>query len=286
MTAIAYLNGTWQSPEDAKVSVLDRGFMFGDGIYEVIPVYSGRPFALARHLVRLNNSFNEIRLASPLSDAEWSSLMLEGVARSGESTASIYVQITRGVAPKRDFKYPEVPVPTVLMIVAPSPLLERTRIDPLDVVTLEDFRWARGHIKTTSLIAAGMLRNEAIARGADDAILIKNGKVTEATASNVLIARNGVLATPPRSNHVLHGITRDVVVALAREHGLAIEEREIDVAELETADEIMITSSTHEVWPVGSLNGKPVGNGAAGVMWRQLDGLFQDFKRGDQAASA
>jgi D-alanine transaminase len=278
MTAISYLNGSWQAPEEAKVSVLDRGFMFGDGVYEVIPVYNARPFAVDRHLARLGNSLREVGLPSPMTDAEWQALMVEGVERSGETTASIYLQVTRGVAPAREHRYPAKPRPTVLLMVSPSQLLERTKVEPLEMITLEDFRWARGHIKTTSLIASGLLRNEAIARGADDAILIKDGRVTEATASNVFIAKDGVVITPPKSNHLLHGITRDVILELARRNRVEVQEREITPAELEAADEIMITSSTHEIWPVGRLDGRAVGNGAAGVVWRQLDGLFQEFK--------
>lgn len=280
MPAISYLNGAWQAPEDAKVSVLDRGFMFGDGVYEVIPVYNGKPFALTRHLKRLDNSLMEVDIPSPRSDVEWAALFDEAISRSGETTASVYVQVTRGVAPKRDFRYPTEPVPTVLVIVSPAPILERKSIEPLNVITMEDFRWARGHIKTVSLIAAGMLRNQALARGADDAILIKDGMVTEATASNIFIVQDGTVITPPKSNHLLHGITRDVVVELAREHGIPLEERPIRPDELDAADEIMISSSTHELWPVGTLNGNIVGNGAAGVMWQQLDKLFQAAKTG------
>ena len=278
MAAISYLNGTWQAPDEAKVSVLDRGFMFGDGVYEVIPVYKGRPFAVERHLVRLRNSLREVGLPAPMTDDEWLALMREGVERSGEAIASIYLQVTRGVAPTREHRYPEHPQPTVLLMVSPSQLLERKQVDPLEMITLEDFRWARGHIKTTSLIAAGLLRNEAIAQGADDAILLKDGVVTEATASNVFIAKDGIVITPPKSNHILHGITRDVIVELARCNGVEVQERDFTSAELATADEIMITSSTHEIWPVGRLDGKTVGNGAAGVVWRQLDTLFQAFK--------
>lgn len=279
MSAISYLNGNWQPPQEAKVSIFDRGFMFGDGVYEVIPVYDTKPFALSRHLVRLGNSLSEVKMPNPMEDDAWESLMAEAIERSGETTASLYLQITRGVAEKRDHRYSAGMQPTVLLVVSPAPMLERKEVVPLTMITLDDFRWSRGHIKTVSLIAAGMLKNEAIARGADDAILIRDGAVTEATASNVVIAKDGVLATPPRDNHILHGITRDVVVELAREHGLALEERRIAPAELASADEIMITSSTHEVWPVGSLNGEMVGNGAGGVIWQQIDRLFQAHKR-------
>lgn len=280
MTAVAYLNGEWLAPEDAKVSVLDRGFIFGDGIYEVIPVYRGQAFTLPRHLARLQRSLDEIRIPNPMPDPEWTRVIAEAVSRSGETTAYCYVQVTRGVMPRRDHVYPENAVPTVLVMVYEAPILDRTEIRPLKMVTLEDFRWDRGHIKTISLIAAGMLKNEAIAQGADDAILIKDGVITEATASNIFIAVNGVLVTPPKSTRLLHGITRDVVVEIARAGGLAVEEREITPEELAAADEIMITSSGHETWPVGMLDGRMIGNGEGGVMWQQVDRLFQEYKSG------
>lgn len=278
MTAISYLNGTWQPPEEARVPVLDRGFMFGDGVYEVIPVYYGKAFTLGRHLKRLGNSLREIRLTNPMDDAEWTALIQEAIDRSGEQTAYLYLQVTRGVAPIRTHVYPEVAEPTVLVMVYEAPILERTAIEPLKMVTLEDYRWERGHIKTVSLIAAGLLKNEAIARDADDAILVRNGFVTEATAANIFVGLDGKLVTPPRSECLLHGITRDVVLELADAEGIPFEEREIAESELAFADEIMITSSGHETWPVGELNGNVVGNGAGGVLWQQIDKAFQAFK--------
>jgi D-alanine transaminase len=278
MGAIAYLNGEWQAPEDARVSVLDRGFMFGDGVYEVIPVYNGMAFTLDRHLARLDNSLIEIGMTNPMSAQHWTALIGEAVERSEEQIAYLYLQVTRGVAEKRDHVYPTEAKPTVLVMVWHAPILERQEITPLKMVTLEDYRWQRGQIKTVSLIAAGMLRNEAISQGADDAILIRDGLVTEATASNVFIAKDGVLVTPPKSNHMLHGITRDLVLELARETPIRVEERVISESELASADEIFITSSGHEAWPVGALNGAVIGNGEGGVIWQEVDRLVQAFK--------
>ena len=279
--AISYLNGEWQPIGEARISVLDRGFMFGDGVYEVIPVYGGHAFTLSRHLRRLEASLAEIKLKNPMTAADWTGLIDEAISRSGESTALIYIQVTRGVATRRDHVYPDVP-PTVLVMVYSAPILERTEIRPYKLVTLEDFRWARGHIKTVSLIAAGMLKNEAISQGADDAILIREGFATESTSSNFFIVKDGVLITPPKSQLLLHGITRDVVVELARSNQLALQERYVKLAELAAADEIMITSSGHEIWPVATLNGEPVGNGAPGIMWKTLDALFQGYKQQQQ----
>lgn len=275
--AISYLNGSWQPIEEAKVPVLDRGFMFGDGIYEVVPVYGGQPFTLARHLHRLGNSLAEIKLDNPMSDDAWTALIEEAVQRSEETTAFLYIQVTRGVASKRDHVYQAVE-PTVLVMVYPAPILARTAINPYHLITLDDYRWSRGHIKTVSLIAAGMLKNQAIAQGADDAVLVRDGLVTESTASNVLIAKDGVVITPPKSQLMLHGITRDLVVELAQANGIPLQERDVTHAELMAADEVMITSSGHEVWPVSTVNGQTVGNGAPGVVWQRLDDLFQAFK--------
>ncbi len=278
MPAISYLNGTWQPPDEARIPVLDRGFLFGDGIYEVIPVYDGKAFALSRHLHRLNNGLREVGIANPMTSIEWEALMNEAIVRSAELTAVIYLQVTRGVIAKRDHQYPKNSVSTVLVMVYEAPLFERREIVPLKMITLDDFRWERGHIKATSLIAAGMLKNNALAQGVDDAILVKNGQITEATSANVFIADNGVLITPPKSNRLLHGITRDLVLELARGHGIRADERDITQDQLANADEIFIASSGYETWPVGKLNGRVIGNGGGGLLWQRIDRLFQDFK--------
>ncbi len=277
--AIAYLNGEWQAPEDAKVSVFDRGFMFGDGVYEVMPVYWGEVFTLDQHLHRLNRSLTEIRLVSPYTDDQWRRLFSEAIKRSGEQTALLYLQVTRGVAAARAHEYPVDVVPTVLVTVTAAPGLERESVVPYRMVVKEDFRWGRGDIKVISLIASGMLKNEALAEGYDDAILTREGQLTESTASNVFIVQNGVILTPPTSSHLLHGITRAHVISLIQKNGIKFEEREVSEQELLDADEVWITSTGHEIWPVGELNGKPIGNGEAGVMWQSLDRYFQASKK-------
>lgn len=277
--AIAYLNGEWQAPEDAKISVFDRGFMFGDGIYEVMPVYWGQVFTLDEHLKRLHRSLQAIRLASPFSDDQWKNLFAEAIAKSGDETAFLYLQVTRGVATMRTHEYPVDVTPTVLVTVTAAPGLERKSVVPYKMVIKPDFRWARGDIKVVSLIANGLLKNEAIDEGFDDAILVRDGLVTEATASNVFMVKDGVIITPPKSNYLLHGITRDHVIELARSKDLPLEERDITEAELTGADEIWISSTGHEVWPVGELNGQTVGNGEAGVVWQSIDSLYQASKR-------
>jgi D-alanine transaminase len=275
---IAYLNGEWLLAEEAKVSVLDRGFLFGDGVYEVIPVYNGSLFCLERHVRRLKNSLAEIHLGEHLAEIDWAVLLTEAVEKSGDSMAALYVQVTRGVDVARSFVYPENPKPTILVMVNPAPQLASREIKTISLVTLEDFRWDRGHIKTISLIAAGMLKNQAIAQGANDAVLVKDGEVTEATSANIFAVIDGVIVTPPKTTSLLHGITRDVVVELAREHGLPIEERSLLPTELASADEVFISSSTMETWPVGQIDGNPVGNGEPGLIWQKVDDLFQTFK--------
>ena len=274
----AYLNGDWLDLKDAKVSVLDRGFLFGDGVYEVIPVYSGNLFCIDRHITRLLSSIKEIRMESPMTGDQWRDLLAEAVNRSGDNYASLYVQITRGADVSRSFVYPERPEHTVFVMVNPAAGLANREINPLELVTLEDFRWDRGHIKTTSLIAAGILKNEAIAAGADDAVLVKDGKVTEATSANLFMVIDGVLITPPKTTRLLHGITRDFVLELAEEADIPNEQREISPSELLTADEMFITSSTMEAYPVGSLDGEKIGNGAPGIIWQKIDLLFQEKK--------
>ena len=278
--AVAYLNGEWMAPEDAKVSVFDRGFMFGDGIYEVMAVYNGEVFTLDQHLVRLQRSLDAIRVKSPYDEAQWLSIITEAVERGNENPAYLYLQVTRGVESPRSHVYPASVQPTVLITVMAAPILARNEVVPYKVVTKEDIRWSRGDIKVVSLIANGLLKNEALNEGFDDAVLIRDGAVTEATAANVFIVKNGVVITPPISNSLLHGITRAHVISLLRASEITIEERSISEDELLAADEVWITSTGHEVWPVGQVNDQVIGNGSAGVIWQAVDELFQASKAG------
>ena len=276
--AIAYLNGEWMAPEDAKVSVFDRGFMYGDGIYEVMAVYDGKVFTLEDHLVRLKRSLGAIRLPSPHTDDQWRSIINEAVLRGNETPAYLYLQVTRGVGSPRSPVYPVVSKPTVLITVMHAPVLERIEISPYKMVTKQDFRWGRGDIKVISLIANGLLKNEALDEGFDDALLFRDGELTEATASNVFMVKDGTVLTPPKSNFLLHGITRGHVLGLLAVAGVRCEERAISHAELLVADEIWITSTGSEVWPVGQVNDCVIGDGAAGVIWQLVDRLFQASK--------
>ena len=274
--SIAYLNGEWMAPEEARVSVFDRGFMFGDAVYEVMAVYGRKIFMLEAHLARLNQSLDAIRLSSPHDDQTWAALLAAAVDQGGEADGYLYLQVTRGVEASRSHVYSSESVPTILITMTPVP--ERGMKDALRVVTKQDYRWQRADIKVTSLIANSLLKNEALAEGYDEAILVRDGLVTEATAANIFIVRDGVILTPPRSHLLLHGVTRDHIVELARHAGLAMEEREINESELVKAEEAWISSTGNEIRPVIEINDVPIGNGIPGAMCRKLDGLFQASK--------
>lgn len=266
------------APDEATVSVFDRGFMFGDGVYEVVAVYRGKVFMLEEHLDRLHRSLGEIRLDSPITRDEWRHLIHIAVERSAEETACLYLQVTRGVSSPRSHQYPENPVPTLLITVTHAPVLERKAIEPYRMSTRTDYRWGRGDIKVTSLIANGLLRNEAISAGYDDAVLLREGKVTEATAANLFIVKGEVVITPPKSRYLLHGITRGHIISLARDASIPVEEREITGDELTDADEVWISSTSHEVWPVSHIDDSVIGTGEAGVFFNAMDKLFQASK--------
>ena len=273
--SIAYLNGSWQPLDETRVSVLDRGFMFGDGVYEVIPVYQGRPFAEDEHLARLATSLQELHISMPRSEDGWRELFREAIDRSDEEEAILYVQVTRGVARSRSHIY-EDSEPTVLITL--SPRVNSTLDHKFSVVTKEDFRWTRGHIKSISLAANSLAKNEAIAEGYDDAIFVRNGRVTEASSSNVFVVKDGVVVTPTADNCLLHGITRAQVIALAKQHNIPFEERDISQEELLAADEVWVTATSIEVWPVNKVNNQRISDGEAGLMYKKMYNLFQELK--------
>lgn len=273
-SSLVYLNGEYLPLDQAKVSVLDRGFLFGDGVYEVIPVYGGKPLRLAEHLRRLDQSLSGIRMVSPLSDAEWAEIFDRLI--QGREDQYLYLQVTRGAAPKRDHAIPAEISPTVFVmrsLIAPIPL------DGIRAVTLDDIRWRYCHIKAITLLANVLLRQEAVDRGAAEAILVRDGWVTEGAASNIFLVKDGTLVTPPKSNELLPGITRDLVLELARENGIAAEERTFRLEELRAADEIWMTSSTREVLAVIELDGAPVGDGKPGPVWKRVQAIYQGYKQ-------
>lgn len=273
--SLVYLNGTYLPLNEAKVPVLDRGFLFGDGVYEVIPVYGGRPFRLEEHLRRLDHSLAGIRMVSPLSDGEWAEVFRRLIGGPGDQY--IYLQVTRGVQPKRDHAIPAEIEPTVFVMcspIAPIPL------DGIRAVTVPDIRWLRCDIKAITLLSNVLLRQEAVDLGAAEAILVRDGRVTEGAASNIFIVKEGVVITPPKSSEILPGITRDLVLELARAEGIPAEERSFSLEELKAAEEIWMTSSTREVLAVIELDGNPVGSGQPGPVWKRIQSIYQAYKQG------
>lgn len=275
---LVYLNGDFLPVEQAKISVLDRGFLFGDGVYEVIPAYGGHPFRLKQHLARLDDSLRGIRLAPPLADGDWATILarlLEG--RPGDH--SLYLQITRGAADKRDHAFPAGVKPTVFAMATPiSPPSPGKLQKGIAAVTLDDVRWQLCNIKSITLLANILLRQQATEEGCDEAILIRDGQATEGTASNLFIVKDGLLLTPAKGPSLLPGITRDLVLELAAGAGIPLAEASIGLADLEGADEIWMTSSTREVMAVTTLNGRPVGNGSPGPLWERMTCLYQICK--------
>jgi D-alanine transaminase len=286
MREMVHLNGELLPLEDAKIPVLDRGFIFGDGIYEVIPVYARTPLRMHEHLARMANGLAAIRIANPHSATEWERIIADVIAACEHEDQALYIQVTRGVA-RRDQAVPDPPPrPTVLVMAwqmsRPS---ADARENGVAVITQPDFRWLRCDIKSTSLLGNCMLRQAAADQGAIEAVLIRDGHVTEASTSNVFLVKDGRIATPPKDNLILPGITYDLVLELARARGLPIEVRPIAEAELATADELWLSSSTKEVLPVTRLDGRPVGNGRPGPMYARMFAIYQDYKAGIRAAA-
>ncbi len=279
MSDIAYLNGEFLPLDQARVSVLDRGFIFGDGVYEVIPVYSRRPFRLPEHIARLQRSLDAIRLPNPMTDAEWSRLINDLVARHAGEDQSVYLQVTRGVA-KRDHAFPKEGKQTVFMMSSPLVTPGKDLVDNgVPCITAADYRWLKCDVKSVSLLGNCLLRQSAVDAGAAEVVLFRDGHLTEASASNVFVVRNGKLLAPPKNHLILPGITYDVVLELAASIGIAVELRRIPEQEVRGADEIWVTSSTKEVLAVVTLDGKPVGTGKPGPVFKRVYQAFQEFKR-------
>lgn len=282
---MVYLNGHFLPLEDAQVPVLDRGFIFGDGVYEVIPVYAGQLFRLDEHLRRLGNSLAGVRISEPMDNDAWRAMLEELISRQQyQGDASIYMQITRGVAP-RDHACPAGVTPTVFAMCNPI-----TPVDPLllangiKAITLDDIRWQYCHLKTIALLPNILMKQQAVDKDATEAILVRDGLVTEGTVSNVFLVRNNTLFTPPAGKHLLPGITRDLVIELARENNIPCEEALIPAAWLDEAvdnseGEIWVTSSTKEILPVTTLNGQPVGKGRPGPHWQRINGIYERYKQ-------
>ena len=276
---MVFLNGRFIPIEEARVPVLDRGFIFGDGVYELVPVYSRVPFRLEEHLERLERSLTETRIRNPYSREEWREIIGQLVAKQPYEDQGVYFQVTRGVA-KRDHAFPQDATPTVFIMANPLVNPPREVIERgADAVSAQDNRWQRCNIKSISLIGNVLLRQLSAEAGAVETILFRDGCLTEASASNVFVVRGGVIQGPPKSNLILPGITYDVVLELAHSAQLPVEIRSLTEAETRAADEIWVTSSSKEVLAIVRLDGKPVGDGRPGPLFRRMHALYQDFKR-------
>ena len=274
-----FLNGDFIHADQARVSVFDRGFLLGDGVYEVIPVYAGRPFRLIQHLQRLQRSLDGVRMQNPYSDDKWSDIIAQLVTENGQGDQAVYLQVTRGVAP-RDHVFPEGVEPTAFVMSNPiKPLPESYKSDGIKAITVEDIRWSQCDIKAITLLPNSLLRQKAQDVGAQEALLIRNGFMTEGSASNSYAVLDGILCTAPKDEKVLPGITRDLVLELADKAGINYREQAVTDADLHRAEEIWISSSTREVLPVTTLDDKPVATGKPGPIWQQIDALYQRYKQ-------
>lgn len=272
---IAWLNGEFLPVEEARISPLDRGFLYGDGVYEVIPVYGGRIFEADAHLDRLDRSLEAISLESGMKREDWQEIFAGLIEQNRLHDAAIYLQVTRGTTDGRDHVFPQQARPTVFAMCMPR---SSTVHETGSAITLDDIRWRHNHIKSTSLLGNVLLRQAAADAGADEAILLHEGCAIEASSSNLFVVIDGVLVTPELQPGILAGITREVIIDIARDNGIPTDERRIPESELRSADEIWIASSMREVLPLATLDGEPVGAAGQreqpGPVWRALKPAF------------
>ncbi len=276
---MVFLNGRLLPIEEAKIPVLDRGFIFGDGVYELVPVYSRVPFRLDEHLSRLERSLAETKIRNPHTRAQWRDIIYRLVDAQPFEDQGVYFQVTRGVA-KRDHAFPTGAEPTVFMMANPLVTPPRELVESgAAAVSAQDNRWLRCDIKSISLIGNCLLRQVSAEAGAAETILFRDGRLTEASASNVFAVKRGVILTPPKSNLILPGITYDVVTELAQANDLPLESRDVTEHEVRAADELWVTSSSKEVLAIVSLDGARVGDGRPGPVFARMYQLYQEFKQ-------
>ncbi|HXF78156.1 MAG TPA: D-amino acid aminotransferase [Usitatibacter sp.] len=276
--SIAHFNGRLMPIDDIRISPLDRGFVFGDGVYEVIPVYDGTPLHAREHFERLQRSMDEIQLRNPYSVGEWLGFMRELLAHH-PGNQSVYIQVTRGAPQKRDHVIPKDLAPTVFMMCYPLASPSKDAIEKgVACVTARDFRWEKCHVKSTSLLGNVLARQVSAEVGATETILLRDGRVTEASASNVFVVKDGAVLASPQDHLILLGITYQLLEKLAAEGHLKLEVRPVTEAELRGADEVWLSSSTKEVLAVTTIDGKPVGDGRPGPLFRKMHALYQDYK--------
>jgi len=273
---LAYLNGEFMDVAEAKISPLDRGFLFGDGVYEVVPVYKGQFFRMQEHLVRLEQSLEAISLKSNHTLALWQEILSRIVVENGNGNQAVYLQITRGAPLLRQHVFAEEQAPATYFATSwPFKTIPIEEREGGSAITLKDNRWGLCHIKSVNLLANILAMQQAHTQGHKEAILIREEYVVEATSSNVFMVKDNILITPPKTEYMLGGITREVILELAAAHHIATEIRPIHRSELATADEIWVSSSTKEAWPIIELDQQPVGDGKIGPLWRQMIHYYQ-----------
>lgn len=280
MDATVYLNGDFIPLSEAKISVLDRGFLFGDGIYEVIPVYSGHPFRVKEHLERLQKSLQGVSIKVDLTENDWNAIFQTLIKQYGASDQAIYLQITRGTMQHRLHSWDDDLTPNLLVMSTPTQYPNQA-LDSAGVkaITLDDIRWDYCHLKTINLLPNVMLRQKAIEKDACEAILIRDGYAIEGAASNLFIVKDDIIMTPAKTNALLGGITRDLILELCQQHKILYRETPISEDELHLADEVWVTSSTKEIVPITTLNQHAVGKGIPGPMWKTLINHYQHYKK-------
>lgn len=278
---VCYLNGEFLPLAEARISPLDRGFLFADSVYEVLPVFDGRMFRFREHFDRLARSLHEIRMPSAHSHEEWLALLNELVKRNGGPATDmyLYVQVTRGMEFGRNHAFPTGVQPTVFAMASALPTLTvQQREQGLAAVTVEEFRWGRCDIKTTGLLANVLMKQQATDAEAQEAIIVRDGEVLEGSSTSILVIRNGIVSAPPNSNRILPGTTRDVALELAATM-MPVEVRRIALDELEAADEVWLGAATRDVLPITRIDGKPVGTGRPGPWWQKVSDAFLEMRR-------
>lgn len=280
MSDLVYLNGEYIAASEAKISIFDRGFMFGDGVYEVIPVYSGKLLRGKAHLERLQLSLNAIGIPNPMPQEQWLAVFATLIARNYPAADSvIYLQVTRGTMSRRDHAWSADLQPNALVTCsAQSYATQQLATAGERAVTLADTRWADCYIKTTNLLPNTLLHQKAREMGASEAILMRDGYAIEGAQSNLFIVKDEIVITPPISRHMLGGITREIILDLCRENKIICREKVISEDELHQADEIWLSSSTREVMPIVTLNQHAVGRGKPGALWQQVIALYHEYK--------
>jgi D-alanine transaminase len=276
---IAWLNGEFVALSEARISPLDRGFLFADSVYEVLPVYDGRPFLFNAHLSRLERSLSAIGMAPPLPRSRWAELLGELVARNGGGQQFVYVQVSRGAEYGRNHAPDPTLTPTLFMMTSPlAPLDPSVRAHGVDAVTVADERWKRCDIKSNALLANILAKNVAARAGATEAILLAQGQLREGASSAVMIVRNGVIYAPPEGNEILPSTTRVLVTLLATRLGIPVQQQVITEAELRAADEVLLGFATRGVLPVCRLDGTAINSGHPGPVWQRLQTAFEAYR--------